>query len=297
MPRRGCVAPVSRTVGGAVQRRLRTAALALLMALAAGVGPACAQAGAQTTAPSERSATAGVRSADPWESWNRKVFAFNDVLDRHLMQPVAEGYRAAVPQLVRTGIGNFFGNLGDLWSAANHLMQGKGEDGVKMGMRFLTNTAFGLGGVLDFATDLGLPRRSEDFGQTLGRWGVGAGPYLVLPVLGPSTLRDTGGLVLDYASYPTQRIEREALRYGTTGLRLVDTRAGLLDTTGLLDQVALDRYSFMRDAWLQRRLDQVLDGAVPVAPLESFDDPGDSEPAPAPAASASAPAAAASVAR
>lgn len=262
-------------------------ALTALVALAAGLGPAVAQ----TVPPAAaRSTTA---DADPWERWNRRVFAFNDVLDRHVMQPVAEGYRAVVPSLVRTGVGNFFGNLGDLWSAANHLLQGKGEEGVKMGMRFLTNTAFGLGGVLDFATDLGLPRRSEDFGQTLGRWGVAPGPYLVLPLLGPSTLRDTGGLVLDYASYPTQRIEREAVRYGTTGLRLVDTRAGLLDTTGLMDQVALDRYSFMRDAWLQRRLDQVLDGAVPVAPLENFEDPGDSEPAPAAAAPASAPAASA----
>lgn len=265
---------------------LRRGAVAAVLVLASAAGPAGAL--AQTPA-------SAAHPADPWESWNRKVFRFNDALDRTVMQPVAEGYQAVVPQLVRTGIGNFFGNLGDLWSAANHLLQGKGEDGVKMGMRFLTNTAFGLGGLLDFATDLGLPRRSEDFGQTLGRWGVAPGPYLVLPVLGPSTLRDTGGLVLDYASYPTQRIEREALRYGATGLRVVDTRAALLDTTGLVDQVALDRYSFLRDAWLQRRLDQVLDGAVPLAPLENFDDPGDSEPAPPVAAPVAA--SAASVAR
>jgi phospholipid-binding lipoprotein MlaA len=235
---------------------------------------------------------------DPWESFNRKVYAFNEVVDENLLKPVATAYRKVVPQLVRTGVSNFFGNLGDVWSAANHLLQGKVHHGLDMGMRVATNTFFGLGGLLDPATEFGLVRRSEDFGQTLGRWGVGPGPYLVLPFLGPSTLRDTGGLIVDRQAAPSQLAKTDAASYAITTLQVVDLRASLLDAGKLLDEVSLDKYSFLRQAYLSRRLDQVYDGAPP---METFnDDPGDSEPAapakvtPAkpPAAPASAPASA-----
>ncbi|WP_425257620.1 MlaA family lipoprotein [Rubrivivax sp. RP6-9] len=219
--------------------------------------------------------------ADPWESWNRKVYAFNDALDTHVVRPVAEAYQAVVPQLVRTGIGNVFGNVSDLWSAANHLLQGKLQDGVEMGMRVIVNTSFGLGGLLDPATEMRLTRRSEDFGQTLGVWGVGAGPYVVLPLLGPSTLRDTAALPLDRVVSASTLPATEAGRYTLTALELINTRTNLLATTGLMDQVALDRYSFLREAYLARRLDQVFDGAPP---LENFDDEFADEPPPAPPA-------------
>ncbi len=218
--------------------------------------------------------------ADPWESWNRKVFAFNDAVDEAVLKPVAEGYRKVLPQLVRTGIDNVFGNLGDVWSTVNQFLQGKVQLGMEMGMRVLLNTAFGFGGLLDIATEAKLPRRSEDFGQTLGHWGVGSGPYLVLPFLGPSTLRDTGGLVVDRAvAAPSRLGETDTQRYTITGVQLVNTRAGLLATTQLISEVALDRYSFVRDGYLARRLDQVYDGSPPLENLDPEGDEKDSPPA------------------
>jgi phospholipid-binding lipoprotein MlaA len=252
----------------AARRALVSAALGLVI-LASGcatVQPGSARASA-TPPPKE----------DPWESFNRKVYAFNEVVDENLLKPVATAYRKVVPQLVRTGVSNFFGNLGDVWSAANHLLQGKVHHGLDMGMRVATNTFFGLGGLLDPATEFGLVRRSEDFGQTLGRWGVGPGPYLMLPLLGPSTLRDTGGLIVDRQASPSQLAKTDAGNYAITTLQVVDLRASLLDAGRLLDEVSLDKYSFLRQAYLSRRLDQVYDGAPP---METFDDdPGDSEPA------------------
>ena len=231
---------------------------------------------------------------DPWENFNRKVYAFNDTLDEAVMKPVAKAYKAVLPQLVRTGISNVLGNIGDVWSAANHLLQGKVHTGLDMGMRVITNTVFGLGGLLDPATEVGLVRRSEDFGQTLGRWGVGAGPYLVLPLLGPSTLRDGSSLLVDRQFAASTLAKSDNTGYAITGVEVVNLRAGLLDTTQLLDAVALDRYSFVRQAYLSRRLDLVYDGAPP---METLDDPGD-EPAkpaaPGAAASAATPARAAS---
>ncbi len=205
---------------------------------------------------------------DPWESLNRKVFVFNDAVDEAVLAPVARAYRNWVPELVRTGVGNVFGNIGDVWSTANHFLQGKVGSGLEMGMRVLTNTLFGLGGLLDPATEMRLPRRAEDFGQTLGVWGLPAGPYLVLPLLGPSSVRDTAGLPLDrYATAPTLFFDVNA--YATSALQLVNVRSELLATTKLLSDVALDRYSFVRDGYLARRVDQVWDGAPP---LEKFED-------------------------
>ncbi len=263
----------------------RPAALAASAALTALMGCASVPAGAP-----------GAR-IDPWEGWNRKVFAFNETVDVALLKPAATAYRDALPELVRTGVGNVLGNIGDAWSATNHLLQGKVQVSLEMGMRVLTNSVFGLGGLLDPATEMGLTRRSEDFGQTLGRWGLGQGPYLVLPVLGPSTLRDTAGFLLDRKASPSALPPTTAGTYGVAALELVSVRAGLLSTTQLLDQIALDKYSFVRDAYLSRRRDALFDGAPP---MESFDDDAaDPPPAPGPAklptpAAAQAPAKAAS---
>ncbi len=223
-------------------------------------------ASAPTTAGGSARATA---PSDPWEAWNRKVFAFNEVVDEAVLKPVAQAYRDAVPALVRRGVSNFFGNIGDVWSSANQFLQGKVQGGLEMGMRVAANTVFGIVGVLDPATEFGLVRRSEDFGQTLAVWGIGNGPYLVLPFLGPSTLRDTAALPLDrYAGSPGRWFS-DYNEYLVTSIQVVQLRSELLETTQLVDQAALDKYSFIRDAWLARRLDQIYDGAPP---LENFDD-------------------------
>ena len=219
---------------------------------------------------------------DPWEGFNRKVFDFNEAVDEAVLKPVATAYRDVVPELVRSGVGNVLGNIGDLWSAANHLLQGKLVGGLDMGMRVLTNTLFGLGGLLDPASEMGLKRQSEDFGQTLGRWGLGPGPYLVLPLLGPSNLRDGSALVVDRQASPSRLGETDAAMYGITLLEVVHARAGLLDAARLLDEVSLDKYTFLRQAYLSRRRDLVYDGAPPLEALDLGDDPGDSPPVTSP---------------
>jgi phospholipid-binding lipoprotein MlaA len=225
---------------------------------------------------------------DPWEGFNRKVFAFNEAVDGAVLRPVAESYRDHVPKPIRTGVANVLGNVGDLWSAANHFLQGKAGSGLEMGMRFLTNTLFGLGGLLDPASEMGLKRQSEDFGQTLGKWGVGPGPYLVLPLLGPSSLRDGIGRIPDMAASPYNLLDDSKAGLAVTVVGVVDARAALLGVTSLADQVSLDKYSFFRQAYLSRRQDAVYDGE---APPEAFEDIGDDPPPPAaklakPAASA-----------
>jgi phospholipid-binding lipoprotein MlaA len=252
--------------------RQRAAALVLVLALAA-FGAGCASAPSAPGVSGGASGTAapaiGANPADPWESSNRKVSAFNDVVDDALLRPAATAYREVVPALVRQGVGNVFGTLGDVWSMANHLLQGKVQSGLDMGMRVLTNTMFGLGGLLDPATEMGLERRSEDFGQTLGRWGVGPGPYLVLPLLGPRTVRDTFGFAVDRRFDGSRLADSDAASYAYTALELIHTRSQFLATTSLIEQAALDRYTFVRDAYLARRADQVYDGAPP---LPQFDD-------------------------
>lgn len=203
---------------------------------------------------------------DPFEPLNRRIFTFNEAVDRALLQPVARVYREAVPELVRTGVRNVFGNVEDAWSAVNHLLQGKGRDAYEMTVRFITNSTFGLGGLLDVAGEMGLERRSEDFGQTLGRWGVPAGPYLVLPFLGASSLRDTAGLRLDRAASLPAVIGHERTRLTATAVEVVQARSGLLQAGDLLGQVALDRYTFVREAYLARRRSLVYDGNPPEEP-------------------------------
>ena len=200
---------------------------------------------------------------DPWERYNRAMHSFNEGVDRAVMRPVATAYKTAVPQLVRTGIGNFFGNLGDVWSFVNNVLQAKGEGALTSFWRVAINTTMGLGGVLDPASDLQLERRREDFGQTLGVWGVGSGPYLVLPFLGPSTLRDTAALPVDYYGHPLTYFKGTRTRNVLTFTRAVHTRASLLDATDLLQGASLDDYSFTRDAYLQKRRNDIYDGNPP----------------------------------
>jgi phospholipid-binding lipoprotein MlaA len=224
--------------------------------------------------PTSGQPTAG-QTADPWESMNRKIYAFNDAVDEAVVRPVAEAYRDVVPELVRTGFTNVLGNIADAWSSANHFLQGEFQFGVEMGFRVITNSFFGLAGLLDPASEMGLTRRSEDFGQTLGRWGVGTGPYVVLPFLGPSTVRDALGFVVDRQVSAAQILGEGNGRYAMAALELINARTNLLATTRLLDQIALDRYSFLRDSYLARRLDQVYNGAPP---LQDFEDDFDDEP-------------------
>ena len=212
---------------------------------------------------------------DPWEGFNRQVYAFNDTLDRYALKPVAQGYDYVTPAPVQTGVGNFFSNLGELGTAFNSVLQWKwGNAGVATG-RFMINSTLGLAGLVDIATDMGITGREEDFGQTLAVWGVGEGPYLVLPLLGPSTVRDTAGLPVDMYTDPVTYVEEDEVAYGLTFLRLVDKRAALLDEEKLIRG---DRYSFIRDAWLQQRRFEVNDGEMGDDPFASddfeFDDSG-----------------------
>ncbi len=200
---------------------------------------------------------------DPLEPFNRGVYNFNDGLDRAVLKPVAQAYVDVVPSLVRTAVNNFFGNLSDAWSAVNSLLQFKGQAAVDNLFRVQVNTLFGLGGLIDVASDANIERHNEDFGQTLGRWGVPGGPYLVLPVLGPSTLRDTAALPVDRVGNGITYIDPVSARWWLYGVRAVDGRAGLLRVGTLLDDAALDRYSFTRDAYLQRRQNDVYDGNPP----------------------------------
>ena len=200
---------------------------------------------------------------DPWENWNRKVFAFNEDLDRVVLKPVATGYTNIVPQPVRRGVSNFFSNFADAWSAVNNVLQGKIALGLQDATRVGTNTLFGLFGVLDVAAEMGLDHQYEDFGQTLGHYGVGPGAYMVLPLFGPSTVRDTVALPLDRAASPAVLINGGASQIGLSALQLVNTRAGLLGASKVIDDISLDKYTFIRDAYLQRRRSLVFDGDVP----------------------------------
>ncbi|MDH4134976.1 MAG: VacJ family lipoprotein [Gammaproteobacteria bacterium] len=201
--------------------------------------------------------------ADPLEPLNRAVYQFNDGLDRAVFKPVATVYRDVTPSLIRRGVGNFFNNLEDLWSFVNNLLQLKGQAAGESLMRVNVNTLFGLGGIFDLATDLQIERHTEDFGQTLGHWGVGAGPYIVLPILGPSTLRDTVALPVDFKGDAVVQIDDVPKRNAAVVLRAVNQRAELLKASTMLEEAALDRYTFLRDAYLQRRRNSVYDGNPP----------------------------------
>ncbi len=200
---------------------------------------------------------------DPWEPFNRGVFRFNDEADKAIFKPAATIYRDLTPRLVRAGVTNFFGNLEDAWSFVNSVFQLKPASAADNFMRFGVNTVMGIGGVFDIASEMRIERHREDFGQTLGRWGVGDGPYVVLPLFGPSTLRDTVAFPVDVKGDIAASVNHVPTRNSLKVLDQLDTRASLLSVSDSLDQVALDKYSFMRDAHLQRRRNAVFDGNPP----------------------------------
>jgi phospholipid-binding lipoprotein MlaA len=199
---------------------------------------------------------------DPWEPLNRKTFAFNDTLDRAVMKPIAQGYQKVTPAFAQEGVNNFYMNLEDIGTSLNNFAQGKFARGASDAGRLVVNTIFGVFGLWDVATPLGLEKHDEDFGQTLGWWGVPPGPYFVIPLLGPSTARDAPARAIDpswfYNDYLPDRVY-----WSWWGLDKVRTRANLLKAESILDQAAIDRYSFVRDAWWQRRRSQVFDGNAP----------------------------------
>jgi phospholipid-binding lipoprotein MlaA len=196
---------------------------------------------------------------DPLEPWNRGVYRFNDVLDTNVVKPVAETYQEVTPDPVRKGVSNFFGNIRDVWSSVNAALQLRPQEAVENLFRVGVNTTLGLGGVLDVASEMGIPRTRMDFGQTLGRWGVPAGPYLVLPLLGPSSVRDAAGTGVQFRLNEYTNFDDENLQNSLTVLEVVDIRAGLLRAGILLDEAAIDKYSFVRDFYLQRRQNQIDD--------------------------------------
>lgn len=195
----------------------------------------------------------GGNPADPFESFNRSVFSFNDKVDMAVIKPVATVYRDVTPSPIRTGVTNFFGNVSDAWSTVNNALQAKPQFALESLFRVTVNTLFGLGGILDVAGEARIPKHTEDFGQTLGHWGVPAGPYLVLPVLGPSTVRDTAALIVDTQGDAVSAASNVAARNTLTATRAVNIRARLLDAGDLLEEASLDKYSFAREIHLQRR--------------------------------------------
>ena len=200
---------------------------------------------------------------DPWEGMNRKVYAFNEKVDEAVLKPVAQTYVDVVPSFVRTGVRNFLGNLGDVWTFVNATLQLKGQAAAETFMRVAVNSTLGLYGVLDIATEAGIEKRKEDLGQTLGHWGVKPGPYLVLPLLGPATLRDTAALPVDWQASPGQYFQDASSRTGVALLNVTETRASLLKAGDAVKEASLDPYSFVRDGWLQKREYDVYDGNPP----------------------------------
>lgn len=209
---------------------------------------------------------------DPLEPYNRSVTRFNDRVDDAVLKPVATAYQQGVPLLARTGVSNFFSNLGDAWSFVNNLLQLRGEGALNSITRLSVNTVFGLGGVFDIASEMGVDRHKQDFGLTLGRWGVPPGPYLVLPILGPSTVRDTAALPIDWQAGVVGDITPVAARNSLYALRIVDARASFLRAGNVLDSAALDKYSFTRDVFLQVRLQR---GEPPLGRADPADEAGE----------------------
>jgi phospholipid-binding lipoprotein MlaA len=229
---------------------------------------------------------------DPLEPMNRKVMQFNEGVDSIVLKPAATAYKEGIPPLVRTGVSNFFGNLSDAWSFVNSALQFKFQNAAENFMRLNVNTFFGLGGILDIASEMNIERHREDFGQTLGRWGVPAGPYIVLPLLGPSTLRDTVAWPIDRQADPVRRVNPAVDRNSLYVLRAVDVRSNLLRVGTVLEEAALDKYSFTRDAYLQKRRAEITekedsdgeeprqDGDVPPGPSDESGRPQPAGPQP-----------------
>jgi phospholipid-binding lipoprotein MlaA len=200
---------------------------------------------------------------DPWEPYNRDMTKFNEAVDGAILKPAATAYKTVTPGVVRTGISNFFGNLTQPWTALNGALQLKGEVAAVSFLRFSVNFFFGFGGVLDLASEIHLDRYQEDFGQTLGRWGVPTGPYFVLPIYGPSTLRDAMAFGVESQADPVGQVNDGPVREGLYVVRALEVRANLLRAGDVLNEAALDKYTFSRDIFLQRRESQVFDGLAP----------------------------------
>ena len=221
-------------------------------------------------------ATQGAPKADPFEGMNRATYKFNDTVDRAVLKPVAKGYQAVTPQFVRSGISNAFINLGDVGTALNNLLQGKPGNAVSDTGRFLINSTLGVLGLFDVATPMGLEKHSEDFGQTLGKWGVNSGPYIVIPFMGPSTLRDLVAKPVDSYTGYSHYVGHIPTRNTASAVELIDFRANLLGASDTLEGASLDSYQFLRDAFLQRRQNQVYDGKVPQEKRDKLEDDLDS---------------------
>jgi len=207
---------------------------------------------------------------DPLEGYNRAMFSFNEQVDKVVVKPAAQAYEFVLPQFVRTGVGNFIGNLEDPWIGLNNLMQGKGADGMSDLMRFFVNSTFGLLGVLDVATEMGLPKHDEDLGQTLGRWGVGEGAYIVLPLFGSRTVRDAVALPADRAGQSPLNIDHVPTRNSYTALRITHVRSTFLGAEKTVDEATIDKYAYTRDFYLEQRRYKVSDGNV-TREYENFD--------------------------
>lgn len=221
--------------------------------------------------------------ADPLESINRSIYKFNDSVDKAVIKPVARGYQAVMPTVGRIMVTNFFSNLDDVVVTANDLLQLKLVQGFSDGMRFFVNSTVGVFGLIDVASTGDLKKHNEDFGQTLGKWGVGNGPYLVLPILGPSTLRDSVGDYVDTIPDPIYQIEHMRTRNQVYTTKKVNRRAGLLDQEKVLDEAMIDPYEFVRDAYLLRRLSQVYDGNPPRERYDDEESNDTAQPQPSPA--------------
>ena len=200
---------------------------------------------------------------DPYEGFNRSMFAVHEVIDKYAAKPVAQVYDNVAPLPVKAGVGNFFGNVGDLWVGVNSALQGKfGDAGVDLG-RLLVNSTVGIFGLFDVASELGLERHDEDFGQTMAVWGVDGGGYLFWPVIGSRTVRDTFGWGVDLMADPVGYVDSVPVRNSVRGLLIVDIRASLLPADKVVEEAALDKYAYIRDAYLQRRRNQIFDGRPP----------------------------------
>jgi len=209
-------------------------------------------------------AATGNNPKDPNEGFNRAMFNVNEGLDSVVAKPLAKGYDAAVPLPVKASVGNFFGNVGDAWVGINNGLQGKPGRGANDIGRLLINSTVGILGLFDVASEMGMPKHEEDFGQTLAVWGVGDGPYVFLPIIGPRTTRDTFGWMVDEAVDPVWwGIDNMAVRNSAAALRFVDIRASLLPADKVVEEAALDKYAYIRDAYLQRRRSQIFDGRPP----------------------------------
>ena len=223
--------------------------------------------GAVTGCATTQSAIGSVRTAasemDPIEPFNRVVYTVNDKVDRAIFKPLAQGYEFILPSVVRSCVSNVFGNIGDVPASLNNFLQGKIKEGGSDICRVGVNTTVGVLGCFDIASKWGFEKHNEDFGQTLGRWGVPSGPYVVLPLFGPSTLRDGSALIVDAYLDPLRFVNDVPVRNITYGVRLIDKRAQALDTTNFIDNAALDPYVFVRDAYLSRRRSLILDGKEP----------------------------------